>query len=350
MPADYVLPTTQNTGQSPTIYTGVGPALVPFQTYAPAGSFLRVDGNWAMPGSQSQGVIAKSASFAASTTQGGEFYNVTTGSSAIVVTLPAANAVASGFDLTVRKTDTGAGTVSFTPTPGPGATELTFQGQTVRLVSDATNWYSVPYVGVVDGSGNYTLANPVKVGSITASGNLTSGGVAAVPQHLYVDTAVVAQAPIAATRTYITGSAVGPFTAGSLAVGTVFRWKFDATKTGAGTATSTIDIAVGTAGTTADGATISFTKPAGTGVIDEAWFDIEVVVKTLSATVGVISGVMRMVHNLSATGHAQIPVVVVQNTYSTLNTTTPTYFGVCITTGASDAITINQCTAESINL
>jgi hypothetical protein len=167
---------------------------------------------------------------------------------------------------------------------------------------------------------------------------------------LYNDTAVVGQAPSATVRTYITGSAIGPFTAGSLAVGTVFRWKFDAVKTAAGIASSTIDIAFGTTGTTSDGATLSFTKPAGTAAIDEAWFDIEVVVKTLSATVGVVSGVMRMIHNLSATGHAQIPCVVVQNTYSTLNTTTPTYAGVCITTGASDAITINQVTAEAINL
>lgn len=343
MPQDYVLPTSQNTGQSPTIYTGVGPALVPFQTYAPAGSFLRVDGNWAVPGSESQGLVAKSASFSASTTIGGEYYNVTTGSSAIVVTLPAANTVPNGFGLSVRKTDSGVGTVSFTPTPGPGASELTVQGQVAHVVSDGTNWYAYVDFGTIDGSGNLTIAN-----ATTTFTNPVRFGTG-ISQRFIVDTAVAAQAPIAATRTYLTGSQIA-FPAGALAVGTIFRWKFDATKTGAGVASSTIDIAIGTAGTTADAASLSFTKPAGTAAVDEAWFDIEVVVKTLSATVGVVSGVMRMVHNLSATGHAQIPVVVVQNTFSTLNTTTAAFAGVCITTGAADAITINQVSAEAINI
>lgn len=385
MPSDYILPIGQNQGFNPTIYHNVGPGLVGYQTYAPAGSFLRVDGNWAVPGSESAGIQAENTNFAVTAANGGYYYNVTTGSSAVLVTLPSASTLPSGFSVTVRKADSGSGVITFTPTMSPAAQSLSTQGEVMRVFTDATNWYGTLDVGTTDASGNFTLSaasvtipsattfskgtaststttgsvlvtggvgatGAVNAASLSAGGSLTSGTPTWTAQHLYNDTAVVAQAPIAATRTYLTGSAIGPFTAGTLAVGTVFRWKFDATKTGAGTAASTIDIAVGTAGTTGDGATISFTKPAGTAAVDEAWFDIEVVVKTLSATVGVISGVMRMVHNLSATGHAQIPVVVVQNTYSTLNTTTPTYFGVCITTGASDAITINQVTAEAINL
>jgi hypothetical protein len=73
----------------------------------------------------------------------------------------------------------------------------------------------------------------------------------------------------AEARTYIVGSNVA-ITAGRIAVGTLFRWRFGMTKTAAGSAGSTIDIAFGIAGTTADTARVSFAKPAGTGAIDFA--------------------------------------------------------------------------------
>lgn len=216
MPQDYVLPTGQNQGQNPSIYTGVGPGLVGLQTYAPANSFLRKDGNWALP--------------------------------------------------------TG-----------------------------------------------------------------------------YINASATTQTPIAATRTYLAGSSL-TFVAGQLQVGTIFRWKFNMTKTNAGTATSTIDVAFGTAGTTADTAILSFTKPAGTAVADEGWVEIEAIIKANSATVGVVTGEFRLIHNLAATGHAQIPCVVVNAVSSSFNTFTPTTVGVCITTGASDAITIDAVTADASKL
>jgi len=162
------------------------------------------------------------------------------------------------------------------------------------------------------------------------------------------NSAAGAQAPVAATRTYITGSNVA-ITAGRIAVGTLFRWRFGMTKTAAGTATSTIDIAFGTAGTTADTAQVSFTKPAGTAVADEGFVEIEAIV-TAIGTSGVVTGEFRMVHNLAATGHLQIPAAVVLTTSSAFNTSTVTDIGLCITTGASDAITIGICTVEAINL
>jgi hypothetical protein len=65
------------------------------------------------------------------------------------------------------------------------------------------------------------------------------------------------QAPAATTRTYLTGSALSIPT-GKLQIGTCFRWTMSVTKTNAGTALSTYDICVGTAGTTADTARVSF--------------------------------------------------------------------------------------------
>jgi len=63
--------------------------------------------------------------------------------------------------------------------------------------------------------------------------------------------AVGSQAPAATVRTYIAGTAIQVPTA-KIQAGSCFRWRFSATKTAAGTAASTIDVAIGTAGTVAD--------------------------------------------------------------------------------------------------
>jgi len=157
------------------------------------------------------------------------------------------------------------------------------------------------------------------------------------------------QAPAATTRTYITGSKI-TVPKNKLQVGTLFKWKFSMTKTAAGTASSTIDIAVGTAGTTADTARVSFTKPAGTAAVDEGWCEVYAIVRSIGAT-GVMAGQFIMVHNLSATGHAAIPCVVVNTISAGFDMTVADLFvGLCITTGASDAITIQMCIAETENL
>jgi hypothetical protein len=158
------------------------------------------------------------------------------------------------------------------------------------------------------------------------------------------------QAPTATTRTYITGSKI-TVPKSKIQIGTIFRWRFSATKTAAGTASSTIDIAVGTAGTTADTARVSFTKPAGTAAVDEAWFEVHCISRGPLSASGIFAGQMIMTHNLSATGHATIPVVVVNTISSAFDVTVADLFvGLCITTGASDAITIQMVTAEAVNL
>jgi len=160
---------------------------------------------------------------------------------------------------------------------------------------------------------------------------------------------VASQAPAATTRTYITGSSIA-VPPSKLQVGSCFQWKFHMTKTGAGTATSTIDIAVGTAGTTADTARVSFTKPAGTAAIDDGLVTVDAIVRTIGAT-GVMVGLFTLVHNLQITGHAIIPCVVVNTISSGFDMTVANLIvGLCITTGASDAITIQMVTAQAWNL
>lgn len=159
---------------------------------------------------------------------------------------------------------------------------------------------------------------------------------------------VASQAPAAATRTYITGSALAvPKT--KLKAGAILRWKFNMTKTAAGTAASTIDIAFGTAGTTADTARVSFAKPAGTAAVDEGTVIIEAVVRSVGAA-GVVVGQMHMTHNLAATGHATIPCVDVNTVSAGFNNAADDLIvGLCLTSGAADAITIQQVTAELVN-
>lgn len=164
----------------------------------------------------------------------------------------------------------------------------------------------------------------------------------------FVNFSTASQAPGAGSRTYIAGSNIA-IPAGALQVGTCFRWTFNMTKTAAGLAASTFDICFGTAGTTADTARVSFAKPAGTAVADEGQVIITAICRGPVGASGVVAGHFTMTHNLAATGHAVIPCVDVQTQSAAFDITTPTNVGVCITSGASDAITIQQCFAEAWN-
>lgn len=153
------------------------------------------------------------------------------------------------------------------------------------------------------------------------------------------------QTPVAAARTYLAGSALAVPDSG-LKVGSRLRWKLNMTKTAAGTAASTFDIAVGTTGTTTDVAKVSFAKPAGTAAIDEGLVEVECVVKAIGAA-GVLVGEFTLIHNLAATGHATIPCVVVSTIATGVDlTASGLILGLCLTTGAADAITIDFVEAD----
>lgn len=159
----------------------------------------------------------------------------------------------------------------------------------------------------------------------------------------------VSQSPAAATRTYITGSAIR-VPANKLQIGTCLRWTFSLTKTAAGTAASTYTIAVGTAATTADTDRVSFTKPAGSADADEGTVTINAVVRSIGAT-GIMVGQFTLVHNLASTGHATIPCVCVNTVSAGFDMTVENLFvGLTVTSGASDALTIQMVQAEAWNI
>jgi hypothetical protein len=201
---------------------------------------------------------------------------------------------------------------SLPTTPSPGVSKI-FADDTV-----------LPVLRMIDDAGNNKQLSPIY--------NASAAG----------------QSPVAATRTYLTGSNIAVPTV-KLKVGGIYRCRFDLTKTAAGTATSTIDVCVGTNGTTADTARLSFTKPAGTAAADEGWCEIDVTVKANGAT-GVLVGTMIFGHNLSATGHMTIPTAVQAVTSASFDMTTANLIlGVCLTTGAADVITVVHTQAELLN-
>lgn len=186
---------------------------------------------------------------------------------------------------------------------------------------------------------------------VTTSGSSFDTAALRTAQGTYgTNNSVTSQAITAATRTVITGSAIA-VPASGLQIGSTFRWRFNMTKTAAGSASSTVDIAIGTAGTTSDTAVVSFTKPAGTAAADEGYCEVEVVIRGPLTASCVAVGEFTLIHNLAATGHAQIPCVVVNTVSSTFDATVSSLIlSLCLTSGASDAITIQQVTASTQNV
>jgi len=159
------------------------------------------------------------------------------------------------------------------------------------------------------------------------------------------------QAPTATTLTYITGSALAIPT-NKLQVGTCFRWTFDMTKTAAGVATSTFAIVVGTNGTTADTARVSFTKPAGTAAVDTATVTITAICRGPLSASGVFVGNFKLVKNAAEiSGHCTTPSVSLTTVSGAFDVTVAnTIVGLVVTTGSADAITIQMVQAEAWNL
>lgn len=134
--------------------------------------------------------------------------------------------------------------------------------------------------------------------------------------------------------TYLTGSVL-TVPGHLLQAGTIFRWRMVATKSGAGIAAPIWVVRVGTAGSTADTARLTFTGPAQTGVIDAAQIEITAILRNTGAA-GVLAGGLFMEHNLAATGFANQGAVVLQVTSAGFDTTVAALkVGVSVNPGAS---------------
>lgn len=149
--------------------------------------------------------------------------------------------------------------------------------------------------------------------------------------------------------TYINGSALN--VSGRVKAGTVIKWRLAVTKTAAGTATPVFTVRVGPNGTTADTGRLTFTGVAQTAATDTGWIEVELLVRSVSAT-GTIQGTLTFHHFNTTTGLAnKAQVQILQSVSGTFDTTAATLiFGLSINPGASGVWTVVQCSAKAFNL
>src|SRR5205823_625033 len=152
-----------------------------------------------------------------------------------------------------------------------------------------------------------------------------------------------------AADTYLTGSAI-TIPPGLVKVGSLIRWTFTMAKTGAGTATPTFIIRLGTAGTVSDTAQVTYTLSAQTAVIDTGWCEIILLVRVAGASGQIETGIL-FTHNLATTGLSISQVQVQQAIQTAINfTTTGLIFGVSCNPGASGVWTFSNVMAVGMNL
>jgi hypothetical protein len=102
-----------------------------------------------------------------------------------------------------------------------------------------------------------------------------------------------------AADTYLSDVALN--VGGRIKTGSFFRYQFYFTKTAAGIATPIINVRFGTAGAVGDTARATFTGGAQSAATDDAWLDIEVVVRTYGAS-GIIQATATFGHKGTTTG------------------------------------------------
>lgn len=155
-----------------------------------------------------------------------------------------------------------------------------------------------------------------------------------------LDTAsVVAPGAGFASDAYLAGSGQTIFSAGLWKQGTSYYCGFDMTKTGAGTSAFTVNVRMGTLGTTGDASVLSLAFAVGTAVIDSGWFEVFVNFRSVGAgTSAVVAGILKCNHHLAATGlittgasgYGQVV-----GTGAGFNSTTQTKIGISVNGGTS---------------
>jgi hypothetical protein len=104
-----------------------------------------------------------------------------------------------------------------------------------------------------------------------------------------------------AADTYLTGSNL--IIAGKIQAATVIRWRFSYTKTAAGVATPIFTVRVGTAGSVADTARLTFTFAAQTAATDTGYSELDLIFRAIGAT-GSVQAVMTLEHKSTTSGFA----------------------------------------------
>ena len=159
-------------------------------------------------------------------------------------------------------------------------------------------------------------------------------------------TANTGNIPANAADTYLVGQLVPP---AKLRAGTLVKFTFGMTKTAAGTATPVWSVRVGTAGTTADTAQLTFTGRAQQANADTARAEIHVIVRSIGAS-GVIEGIYALA-NGAAAGFTAAGGDAQQNTSAGFDTTVANLIvGVSVNPGAAGNWTVTHAAVEMVNV
>jgi len=156
-----------------------------------------------------------------------------------------------------------------------------------------------------------------------------------------------------AADTYLTGSGLVLPTGYSAQVGMVFRWCLAMTKTAAGVAAPVWSLRVGTAGSTADTARITFTSPnAQTAATDTGMVDVVAILRSVgSGTNAVLAGILTLSHANATTGLSVLGTVCVQATSAGFDSTpSGLIFGLSVNPGSAGVWTHQVVSAEAMNI
>lgn len=157
------------------------------------------------------------------------------------------------------------------------------------------------------------------------------------------NTAIAAVAGYTAD-TYVVGSAITIPASLTLQVGSTYRIRISVNKTAAGVAAPTCIVRIGTAGTTADAAILTFTGAAQTAAADVGIIELVCTIRSVGAA-GVLQGTFYLTHN-SANAVGLSGTDVIEVTSAGFNTTTASLIiGVSLNYGAG--ITFNTTLVEA---
>lgn len=151
----------------------------------------------------------------------------------------------------------------------------------------------------------------------------------------------------AASTAYVTGSDIHNLSGRAWKVGTTLQWRIWLSKTAAGTASRTLDVRFGTAGTTADTSRASFAVTPS-AAIDSGYYFVMATCRSIGAA-GVVAIGIQLIHNGATTGLATGVAASALTNATFDNTGTTLIAGVSITTGASEVLTITQVNTEVDN-
>lgn len=154
-----------------------------------------------------------------------------------------------------------------------------------------------------------------------------------------------------ASETYLTGSSLQIPSGVNIKVGTLFWWRFRATKTAASTAAGSFRIKVGVNGTTADTTVSTFTMAAQTAATDTMTGEIVAVVRSIGASTALKAVFYAMHPSASGFWGTGLPQMPADSTGLAFDSTVANLiFGISATPNTAGVWTFQLVEGEALNI